>query len=204
MRPTATDQERYSAAPGSTRRCSGGLLAVSSPSAFRFATPGPRVQRIGFNPLRASRLRAELVMTQRRLIIRAALEDDAYLPLEGHIELDGAVELRTTDLNRLRKRVEIVHDAGAKAGPHELRIWYRLSGRGIGVDSYRDGYRFVIPSRHVFNAPAGSTTCVSVVVHFLGDYRTPYEQRPAVHYVDEVVAGGSANPSNQDSSNIPR
>jgi hypothetical protein len=153
------------------------------------ATPGPATARapesIGPCMPRTQRRARD---DSARLIIRTAyLEDDAYLPLEGHIELDGEVVLQTTDLNRLRKRAQIIHDAEAKVGRHELTIWYRLSGRGVGVDSCRNGYRFTIPSTHVVDAPAGSTTCVSVVLHFLGDYRTPYEQRPAVHYVVEAI-----------------
>jgi hypothetical protein len=76
-----------------------------------------------------------------------------------------------------------VLDIGVPPGEHVLQAFLRYRGRGYGVFSYLQGYRFDVRSTHTFAAAPGSLSEVTVEGYEKGGVTTPLEERPAVRWI---------------------
>lgn len=115
------------------------------------------------------------------------------------VVLDGAVQYNKTDQSgALADQAEIpIFNGSVPPGDHTLQVLVNLQGNGYGVFSYLRGYRFEVRSSHSFTAVEGKTINLQAVAYEKGGVTTPLEERPAVRYVEKVVAGLS------DSSGAP-
>ncbi|APR87091.1 Dihydrolipoamide acetyltransferase component of pyruvate dehydrogenase complex [Minicystis rosea] len=116
------------------------------------------------------------------------------------VVLDGAVQYNKTDQSgALADQAEIpVFNGSVPPGDHTLQVLVNLQGNGYGVFSYLRGYRFEVRSSHSFTAVEGKTINLQAVSYEKGGVTTPLEERPAVRYVEKVVAGlvdASAQPA---------
>jgi hypothetical protein len=128
-----------------------------------------------------------------RLIIRREyFEDGRFRLVESKVTLDGTVVFASTDEARLRNKVEVVHDAPAAPGRHEVKALHRLKGYGEGAFSYLNGYRFEVPSWHVVDVQPVGGTCLSVMLFFKVDESLPLEERPAIRHYEEWGARSRA------------
>ncbi len=66
------------------------------------------------------------------------------------------------------------------------------SGKGFGVFSYLEGYKFTVSSSYTFTAEPGKVTTVKVVGYEKGGLTTDLKDRPAVRYDVEVTKDGGA------------
>jgi hypothetical protein len=105
--------------------------------------------------------------------------------------LDGAVQYNKTDQSgALAEQTEIpIFSGSVPPGDHTLQVLVNLQGNGYGVFSYLRGYRFEVRSSHSFTALEGKTLNLQAVAYEKGGVTTPLEERPAVRYVEKVVAG---------------
>ena len=116
------------------------------------------------------------------------------------VVLDGAVQYNKTDQSgALADQAEIpIFNGSVPPGDHTLQVLVNLQGNGYGVFSYLRGYRFEVRSSHSFTAVEGKTINLQAVAYEKGGVTTPLEERPAVRYVEKVVAGlvdGAAQPA---------
>jgi len=116
------------------------------------------------------------------------------------VVLDGAVQYNKTDQSgALADQAEIpVFNGSVPPGDHTLQVLVNLQGNGYGVFSYLRGYRFEVRSSHSFTAVEGKTINLQAVAYEKGGVTTPLEERPAVRYMEKVVAGlvdASAQPA---------
>ncbi|MGO8968189.1 MAG: dihydrolipoamide acetyltransferase [Myxococcaceae bacterium] len=72
-------------------------------------------------------------------------------------------------------------------GQHQIAVRLVYRGRGYGVFSYLEGYRFTVTSSYTFNAEPGKVTNVKVVGYEKGGLTTDLKDRPAVRYDVEVT-----------------
>jgi hypothetical protein len=107
------------------------------------------------------------------------------------VVLDGAVQYNKTDQSgALAEQSEIpIFNGSVPPGDHTLQVLVNLQGNGYGVFSYLRGYRFEVRSTHSFTAVEGKTINLDAIAYEKGSVTTPLEERPAVRYVEKVVAG---------------
>lgn len=107
------------------------------------------------------------------------------------VVLDGAVQYNKTDQSgALAEQAEIpIFNGSVPPGDHTLQVLVNLQGNGYGVFSYLRGYRFEVRSSHSFTAVEGKTINLQAIAYEKGGVTTPLEERPAVRYVEKVVAG---------------
>lgn len=107
------------------------------------------------------------------------------------VVLDGAVQYNKTDQSgALSEQAEIpIFNGSVPPGDHTLQVLVNLQGNGYGVFSYLRGYRFEVRSSHSFTAVEGKTINLQAIAYEKGGVTTPLEERPAVRYVEKVVAG---------------
>ena len=107
------------------------------------------------------------------------------------VVLDGAVQYNKTDQSgALADQAEIpIFNGSVPPGDHTLQVLVNLQGNGYGVFSYLRGYRFEVRSSHSFTAVEGKTMNLQAIAYEKGGVTTPLEERPAVRYVEKVVAG---------------
>jgi hypothetical protein len=74
-------------------------------------------------------------------------------------------------------------------GDHTVQVLINLQGYGYGVFSYLRGYKFEVRSSHSFTAVEGKTTQLRILAYEKGGVTTPLEERPAIRYLEKVVAG---------------
>jgi hypothetical protein len=105
--------------------------------------------------------------------------------------LDGAVQYNKTDQSgALADQAEIpIFSGSIPPGDHTVQVLLNLQGNGYGVFSYLRGYRFEVRSSHSFTAVEGKTLNLQAVAYEKGGVTTPLEERPAIRYVEKVVAG---------------
>ncbi|MBW2527335.1 MAG: hypothetical protein JRI23_24345, partial [Deltaproteobacteria bacterium] len=110
------------------------------------------------------------------------------------IVLDGQVQYNKADRSGALsdQKVIPVFSGSIPPGDHTLQVLINLQGYGYGVFSYLRGYRFEVRSSHSFTAIEGKTTTLRVLAYEKGGVTTPLEERPAVRYLETVVAGLSA------------
>jgi hypothetical protein len=107
------------------------------------------------------------------------------------IVLDGAVQYNKTDRSGVLadQKVIPVFSGSIPPGDHTVQVLVNLRGHGYGVFSYLRGYRFEVRSSHSFTAVEGKTTRLRILAYEKGGVTTPLEERPAVRYLEKVVAG---------------
>jgi hypothetical protein len=107
------------------------------------------------------------------------------------VVLDGAVQYSKTDQSgALSEQAEIpIFNGSVPPGDHTVQVIVNLQGNGYGVFSYLRGYRFEVKSSHSFTAVEGKTINLQAIAYEKGGVTTPLEERPAVRYVEKVVAG---------------
>jgi hypothetical protein len=110
-----------------------------------------------------------------------ALESVAYA-------LDGAPILTRTDKDGdLSKRPEFeIFNGRIVPGQHQIAVRLIYRGRGFGVFSYLEGYKFTVSSSYTFTSEPGKVTTVKVVGYEKGGITTELKDRPAVRYDVEV------------------
>ena len=110
-----------------------------------------------------------------------ALESVAYA-------LDGAPILTRTDKDGdLSKRPEFeIFNGRIVPGQHQIAVRLVYRGRGFGVFSYLEGYKFTVSSSYTFTSEPGKVTTVKVVGYEKGGITTELKDRPAVRYDVEV------------------
>jgi len=72
-------------------------------------------------------------------------------------------------------------------GQHQIAVRLVYRGRGYGVFSYLEGYKFTVTSSYTFTAEPGKVTNVKVVGYEKGGLTTDLKDRPAVRYDVEVT-----------------
>jgi hypothetical protein len=111
-----------------------------------------------------------------------ALESVAYA-------LDGAPIFTKADkAGDLANRPELeIFNGRIVPGQHQIAVRLVYRGRGYGVFSYLEGYKFTVTSSYTFNAEPGKVTTVKVVGYEKGGLTTDLKDRPAVRYDVEVT-----------------
>ncbi|HEY1418687.1 MAG TPA: dihydrolipoamide acetyltransferase [Myxococcaceae bacterium] len=102
--------------------------------------------------------------------------------------LDGAPILTRTDKDGdLSKRPEFeIFNGRIVPGQHQVAVRLVYRGKGFGVFSYLEGYKFTVSSSYTFSAEPGKVTTVKVVGYEKGGLTTDLKDRPAVRYDVEV------------------
>ncbi len=103
--------------------------------------------------------------------------------------LDGApVFTRVDQTGELDRQKEFeVFSGRIVPGTHQLGVRMVYRGRGYGVFSYLNDYRFRLQSSYTFNAEAGKVTRISVVGYERGGFTAELQDRPGVRYEEEVT-----------------
>lgn len=119
-----------------------------------------------------------------------ALESVAYA-------LDGAPILTRSDKDGdLANRPEFeIFNGRIVPGQHQIAVRLVYKGKGFGVFSYLEGYKFTVSSSYTFTAEPGKVTTVKVVGYEKGGLTTELKDRPAVKYEVEVNREASPKPS---------
>jgi hypothetical protein len=121
-----------------------------------------------------------------------ALESVAYA-------LDGAPILTRTDKDGdLAGRPEFeIFNGRIVPGQHQVAVKLVYKGKGFGVFSYLEGYKFTVSSSYTFSAEPGKVTTVKVVGYEKGGLTTELKDRPAVRYDVEVNRDAATKPQAQ-------
>jgi hypothetical protein len=103
--------------------------------------------------------------------------------------LDGAPIFTKVDkAGDLSNRAELeIFNGRIVPGQHQIAVRLVYRGRGYGVFSYLEGYKFTVTSSYTFNAEPGKVTTVKVVGYEKGGLTTDLKDRPAVRYDVEVT-----------------
>ena len=121
-----------------------------------------------------------------------ALESVAYA-------LDGAPILTRTDKDGdLANRPEFeIFNGRIVPGQHQIAVRLVYKGKGFGVFSYLEGYKFTVSSSYTFTSEPGKVTTVKVVGYEKGGITTELKDRPAIKYEVEVNREASPKPQAQ-------
>ena len=113
--------------------------------------------------------------------------------------LDGAPILTRTDKDGdLSKRPEFeIFNGRIVPGQHQVAVRLVYRGKGFGVFSYLEGYKFTVSSSYTFSAEPGKVTTVKVVGYEKGGLTTDLKDRPAVRYDVEVNRDAAPKPQAQ-------
>src|SRR5262249_53646410 len=113
--------------------------------------------------------------------------------------LDGAPILTRTDKDGdLSKRPEFeIFNGRIVPGQHQIAVRLVYRGKGFGVFSYLEGYKFTVSSSYTFSAEPGKVTTVKVVGYETGGIPTDLKDRPAVRYDVEVNRESTPKPQAQ-------
>jgi hypothetical protein len=113
--------------------------------------------------------------------------------------LDGAPILTRTDKDGdLSKRPEFeIFNGRIVPGQHQVAVRLVYRGKGFGVFSYLEGYKFTVSSSYTFTAEPGKVTTVKVVGYEKGGLTTDLKDRPAVRYDVEVNRDAAPKPQAQ-------
>ncbi len=107
------------------------------------------------------------------------------------VVLDGAVQYNKKDRSGVLSDQQVIpiFSGSIPPGDHTLQVLVNLRGHGYGVFSYLRGYRFEVRSSHSFTAVEGKTSRLRILAYEKGGVTTPLEERPAIRYLERVVAG---------------
>jgi hypothetical protein len=79
-------------------------------------------------------------------------------------------------------------------GDHTVQVVLDFKGNGDGVFSYLSGYRFAVRTSRSFTAQPGKTLQLHIVAFEQGGPTTPFEDRPAIRFVEKTIAGVAPTP----------
>jgi hypothetical protein len=82
-----------------------------------------------------------------------------------------------------------IYKGAIQPGSHTLSVQLLYQGHGFGVFSYLKGYKFNVRSSHTFVAAEGRATALTVVGFEKGGATTNMEDKPAVDFRVNNVAG---------------
>jgi len=127
-----------------------------------------------------------------------ALESVAYA-------LDGAPIFTKVDRKGdLSSRQELeIFNGRIVPGQHQIAVRLVYKGRGYGVFSYLEGYKFTVTSSYTFTAEPGKVTNVKVVGYEKGGLTTDLKDRPAVRYDVEVTKDAGLKSAQQGEGTKP-
>jgi hypothetical protein len=86
---------------------------------------------------------------------------------------------------------------------HQIAVRLVYKGRGYGVFSYLEGYKFTVTSSYTFNAEPGKVTNVKVVGYEKGGLTTDLKDRPAVRYDVEITKDAGLKSAQQGEGTKP-
>jgi hypothetical protein len=111
--------------------------------------------------------------------------------------LDGVqIFSKADDSGRLSEMQEFdIYNGAIQPGSHTLTVQLIYQGHGFGVFSYLKGYKFNVRSSHTFVASEGRATSVTVVGFERGGVTTNMEDKPAVDFRVNQMAGEGAQPT---------
>jgi hypothetical protein len=126
-----------------------------------------------------------------------AIESVAYA-------LDGAPIFTKVDSNGdLQNRQEFeIFNGRIVAGQHQIAAKIVYRGRGYGVFSYLEGYKFKVQSSYTFNAEAAKVTTVKVVGFEKGGFTSDFKDRPAIRYDIAVAKDAGMKPGSAPKAQI--
>ena len=109
------------------------------------------------------------------------LESVAYAldgaPIYSKVDVDGDLE----------KREEFeIFSGRIVPGNHQIGVRLTYHGRGYGLFSYLEGYKFKVQSSYTFTAEPGKATTIKVVGFEKGGITAELKDRPAVRYDVDV------------------
>jgi hypothetical protein len=119
--------------------------------------------------------------------------------------LDGAPIFTKADKNGdLANRPELeIFNGRIVPGQHQIAVRLVYKGRGYGVFSYLEGYKFTVTSSYTFNAEPGKVTNVKVVGYEKGGLTTDLKDRPAVRYDVEITKDAGVKSAQQAEGTKP-
>lgn len=119
--------------------------------------------------------------------------------------LDGAPIFTKADKNGdLANRQELeIFNGRIVPGQHQIAVRLVYKGRGYGVFSYLEGYKFTVTSSYTFNAEPGKVTNVKVVGYEKGGLTTDLKDRPAVRYDVEITKDAGLKSAQQAEGTKP-
>lgn len=102
--------------------------------------------------------------------------------------LDGAPIFTKVDVDGdLEKREEFeIFSGRIVPGNHQIGVKLTYHGRGFGLFSYLEGYKFKVQSSYTFTAEPGKATTIKVVGFEKGGLTAELKDRPAVRYDVDV------------------
>jgi hypothetical protein len=104
----------------------------------------------------------------------------SFRPIGAAFAIDGQLVLDTNDPALLGRGEIAVSTTTLEPGEHEIGVTLVLAGKGYGVFSYLQKYRFRVRSALGFSATRGRDARLSVVGYEQGGPETPLEERPNV------------------------
>ena len=108
--------------------------------------------------------------------------------------LDGAPITRTDKDGDLSKRPEFeIFNGRIVPGQHQIAVRLIYRGKGFGVFSYLEGYKFTVSSSYTFSAEPGKVTTVKVVGYEKGGITTDLkDSRPSATTSRSTRGGAEA------------
>ena len=105
--------------------------------------------------------------------------------------LDGVqIFSKADDTGRLSEMKEFdIYNGAIQPGSHTLSVQLVYQGHGFGVFSYLKNYKFNVRSSNTFVAGEGRATQVTVVGYEKGGMTTNMDDKPAVDFRVNVMAG---------------
>ncbi len=119
-----------------------------------------------------------------RLTVRLEDELGAFFRLRKVLVLlDGEVQFRADGQRLIDRARQPVFDGMVSRAAHTVQVLAHIQGHGAGVFSYLKAYRFELRASHSLTPVAGKTTQLRLVVRDRGDVLLPFEERPALRFV---------------------
>jgi hypothetical protein len=120
----------------------------------------------------------------------------AFKLVRALVVLDGAVQYnKSDDTGALAEQKEIpIFSGSIPPGDHTVQVLFNYQGSGYGVFSYLKGYKFEVRDARSFTAVEGKTITLHIIGYEKGGVTTPLEERPALRFVEKIVAGVTGQP----------
>jgi hypothetical protein len=148
--------------------------------------------------MNVTRARLELLLPEvhetgaaRVRITHADEMSDTYRLVRVAFAIDGARVYLRSDPDGVEGPGDVeIFDGAIPAGDHVLGVELEYRGRGYGVFSYLESYRFRVTSSHTFHAVPGEHLDVRVVGYEDGRPFVSVDEAPAVRYVEDSRSVG--------------
>jgi hypothetical protein len=135
------------------------------------------------------------VIGASRAVIRHRNEMGATFRLTKVVyALDGVqIFAKADDTGRMSEMQEFdIYNGAIQPGSHTLTVNLVYQGHGFGVFSYMNNMKFNVRSSNTFVASEGRATQVTVVGYEKGGMTTNMDEKPAVDFRVNVMAGEGA------------